>query len=272
MHSTSQFADLAPHYDELMQVVPYDDWVEYVMTLFAFAGHKPRRVLDCACGTGNVTFELARRGLETVGVDLSAPMIQAALDKLAVEHVTSQVAQAPFSLSSAPTSFAFAPRFFQADLSDFDLGERFDCATCLYDSLNYILDPKTLEAAFSRIAAHLEIGGAWVFDMNSEFALTQDLFTQSNFDARKKLHYDWHALFDSETSICTVSMRFERETEDGTTETFNETHRERAYSPGEIEAMLGRTGWNLLHSFDAYTLNPIHNASERWFFVAQRIR
>lgn len=254
-----QFNALAPHYDELMQVVPYDDWAEFVMTLFAFAEHTPRRVLDCACGTGNVTFELARRGLETVGVDLSAEMIEAAQAKL------------PNAAAAASdVEFPILPRFVQADLSDFDLGETFDSATCLYDSLNYILDAEKLQAAFGRIAAHIEPGGVFVFDMNSEYALMEDLFTQRNYDANKKLHYDWQARFDRDSHICTVEMRFERETESGTKETFFETHRERAYPRRDIEVMLNHTGWELLREFDAYTLNPPHARSERWYFVARR--
>jgi hypothetical protein len=65
-------------------------------------------------------------------------------------------------------------------------------------------------------------------------------------------------------------MRFERKALDGSTKAFHETHRERAYSLHEIETMLATTGWNLLHTFDAYTLNRPHGRSERWYFVARR--
>ena len=249
--NASQFGPLAAHYDELMQVVPYDDWAEYVMTLFSFAEHEPRRTLDCACGTGNVSFELAQLGQEVVGVDISAEMIQVARDKAARENVSN-------------------PRFFVADLTDFDLLESFDSATCLYDSLNYILEPEKLQAAFSRIAAHVKTGGVFVFDMNSVFALTQDLFTQSSANPRRALHYDWHSRFDASTRICRVEMKFERHGENGV-ETFHETHHERAYEMDDVKAMLTIAGWELLFTFDAYTLNPIHERSERWFFVARKI-
>jgi ubiquinone/menaquinone biosynthesis C-methylase UbiE len=250
-----QFGDLAPHYDELMQVVPYDDWAEYVLTLFAYASHKPRRILDCACGTGNLSFELARRGFEVVGVDLSSRMIEVAQGKLQTWPATRETAP---------------PRFVQGDLSEFELGEAFDSATCLYDSLNYILDPQKLQAAFARIAHHVKPGGVFVFDMNSEYALTADLFSQCNFNPRKQLHYDWRAQFDEETRICTVNMRFERQTGNGQSEVFQELHRERAYRIVEIKAMLAATGWELLHEMDAYTLNRPHDRSERWYFVVRR--
>ncbi len=41
----------------------------------------PRTVLDAGCGTGRVATELARRGIEVVGVDLDEQMLDAALTK-----------------------------------------------------------------------------------------------------------------------------------------------------------------------------------------------
>ena len=39
---------------------------------------RPRRVLDAGCGTGRVAVELARRGLDVVGVDVDAGMLAVA--------------------------------------------------------------------------------------------------------------------------------------------------------------------------------------------------
>ena len=248
----TQFGDLAPHYDELMDSVPYEFWAEYVTTLFHFASHQPHKLLDCACGTGNLSFELAKQGLEVVGVDLSDLMIAEAKAKSAGVH------------------FDLKARFARADLADFDLTESFDSATCLYDSLNYILDADKLQSAFGQIADHLCEGGVFVFDLNAVFAFEANLFSQSNRNPRKLLHYDWKATFDHESRICTVAMQFKRILRDGSVQIFHETHRERAYEREDIEVMLEATGWDLLHTFDAYTMNRPHDRSERWFFVARK--
>ena len=160
--------------------------------------------------------------------------------------------------------------FFEADLTNFDLGERFDCATCLYDSLNYILDPTQLQRAFAMFARHIEPGGILVFDMNTPLALTQDLFTQRSFDARKPLQYDWRAAYNPATKITEVSMNFTRTDAGGAQHKFRETHQERAYELEEVEAMLKATGWEVLKIYDAYTINPPHEKSERWFWVARQ--
>src|SRR5262245_63462530 len=44
-------------------------------------GLEPSSVLDAGCGTGRVAIELARRGIEVVGVDLDEPMLAAAREK-----------------------------------------------------------------------------------------------------------------------------------------------------------------------------------------------
>ena len=41
-------------------------------------GLGPRRVLDAGCGTGRVAIELARRGIEVVGIDVAEPMLAVA--------------------------------------------------------------------------------------------------------------------------------------------------------------------------------------------------
>ena len=81
--SPTQFTALAPHYDELMQIVPYDAWADYVLLLFQIAEHDPRKLLDGACGTGNLSFELARSQIEVVGVDIAPAMIEVAQTKAA---------------------------------------------------------------------------------------------------------------------------------------------------------------------------------------------
>src|SRR5436189_2679035 len=76
--NTSQFTDVAEVYDSLMAVVPYRHWVDYVERIWDHFATSPTTVLDLACGTGNVTLELARRGYQVTGVDNSEAMLRQA--------------------------------------------------------------------------------------------------------------------------------------------------------------------------------------------------
>ncbi|MEZ0324489.1 MAG: methyltransferase domain-containing protein [Fimbriimonas sp.] len=66
-------------------------------------------ILDVGCGTGRHSIELARRGFQVTGLDLSSGMLD----------------QARKNAGSLPIEWV------QADATDFDLGSRFDAAICL---------------------------------------------------------------------------------------------------------------------------------------------
>jgi SAM-dependent methyltransferase len=91
----------------------------------------PRSVLDAGCGTGRVAIELARRGIEVVGVDLDPDMIDRARGK-------------------AP-----AVRFEVGDLATFDLGRRFDVVVMAGNVLLFCR-PADQAAIVGRLAAHLD--------------------------------------------------------------------------------------------------------------------
>jgi SAM-dependent methyltransferase len=246
-----QFTAVAPYYDRLMSTVPYGMWVDYVELLLRIEDYRPTRILDCACGTGNVTFELARRGYKVDGTDLSRGMLEVAEQKrenLGWRDV----------------------RFFHQDLRTLSLPREYDLAVCLYDSLNYILKPEELRSAFAHIAGCLLPGSLFIFDLNSEFALEAELFTQNNLWRHSDLTYDWKSRFDPITRTSRVEMYFKIRQPDGATKEFYEIHQERAYTIDEVKDLLAEAGWETLRVYDAYTTNHPSARSERWFFVAKR--
>jgi SAM-dependent methyltransferase len=97
----------------------------------------PRSVLDAGCGTGRVAIELARRGIDVVGVDLDASMLDVARSK--------------------------APRlqWVHADLADVDLGRTFDVVV-MAGNVMIFLAPGTEGAVVANLARHLGPGGRLV--------------------------------------------------------------------------------------------------------------
>ena len=73
------YNEFARVYDTLMDDVDYDGWARHYLELIAPA--KPRRICECACGTGSLTVRFARAGLQTTGVDLSEDMLRIAQEK-----------------------------------------------------------------------------------------------------------------------------------------------------------------------------------------------
>ena len=77
------YASFAQYYDSLTHNVEYARRADYLCTLLAHLGHAPGLTLDLACGTGSLTVELAKRGMDIYGIDGSADMLSVARQKAA---------------------------------------------------------------------------------------------------------------------------------------------------------------------------------------------
>ena len=97
----------------------------------------PATVLDAGCGTGRIARELARRGVDVVGVDLDESMLSTARRK-------------------AP-----AIPWHHADLVSIDLGRTFD-VILLAGNVMIFLTPGTESAVIANLERHLSAGGRLV--------------------------------------------------------------------------------------------------------------
>jgi SAM-dependent methyltransferase len=100
-------------------------------------GYAPASVLDAGCGTGRVARELARRGVDVVGVDLD-------LDMLATARRRSP-------------DLAWV----DADLTTVDLARTFDVVVAA-GNVMILLTPGTEPAVVTSIARHLRPGGRFI--------------------------------------------------------------------------------------------------------------
>ena len=76
------YSAIASAYDRFNADVDYERWSDFLEACFEkFLPAKPEIVLDLACGTGRMTFPLADRGYDMIGIDGSAEMLAEALDK-----------------------------------------------------------------------------------------------------------------------------------------------------------------------------------------------
>jgi glycine/sarcosine N-methyltransferase len=108
-----------------------------------FQEHGVQRVLDAACGTGHHAIALARRSYAVVGSDLSQAMVERARANAAAAGV--KVALAVAGLGELVT-----------------LGETFDAALCLGNSLPHLLTAEAVADALADFAAVLQPGGLLV--------------------------------------------------------------------------------------------------------------
>lgn len=91
----------------------------------------------------------------------------AVLGLLADELPLEDMAGVEKSQKMVDVARAYIPEadFVQGDITDFDLGRKFDNVTCLFDTINHIPTRKGWEDVFERAAQHLKPGGLFIFDM-----------------------------------------------------------------------------------------------------------
>jgi demethylmenaquinone methyltransferase/2-methoxy-6-polyprenyl-1,4-benzoquinol methylase len=76
------FATIADRYDLITVLLSFGRDRHWKNRLVSLAGIVPgTRALDVACGTGDITFDLARRGARAVGLDVTLRMVQIAAGK-----------------------------------------------------------------------------------------------------------------------------------------------------------------------------------------------
>ena len=114
----------------------------------------PASALDAGCGTGRVARELARRGVDVVGVDLDAEMLATARRR------SPELA------------------WVEADLASFELGRAFDVVVAA-GNVMILLTPGSERAVLANVARHLRPGGSLI----AGFQIRRDHLTLSEYDA-----------------------------------------------------------------------------------------
>lgn len=144
--ATATYDAFAPFYDMLTRDQDHEWWWSEMLPLAHAAGlsNDEIRALDVACGTGKSVAPLLARGMDVVGVDVSAGML----------------AEARRTLGPDVT-------LLERDMRELPVLGSFDLVSALNDAINYLLDPEELLDAFTSFHRNLAPGGVLVFDVGT---------------------------------------------------------------------------------------------------------
>lgn len=190
----------------------------------------PKRThLDVACGTGLTVEWFRKRGWKSTGVDASLPMLQ------------------------------FTRGGVAGDMRRLPFRKAFARVTCLYDSLNHLLEPGHLVAAFRSIRGVMDDDSLLLFDMNH-----QDIYPEVWGQAEPYVASggDYHL------EIATTYRKREKTgravvtgwaLRNGVRVEIREEHLQRAYSEREINKALAEAG---LTPVDVIDFDPYGEADD----------
>jgi len=245
------YNDFAEVYDRL-QDADYDKFVDFYEKIFEKLNLKPELVLDMACGTGNITLPMAKRGYDMIGLDMSVEMLNIARDKAYEEEQEIL--------------------FLCQNMCEMELFGTVDAIVCALDGVNYITDYEDLKQLFRLVQNYLNPGGVFIFDINSVHKLKNILGNNTFVNDEQGIFYVWQSEFSEETNICDFGLTFFEEQEDGSYERFDEFQQERAYTIGEISSAAEAAGLDVTGVYKPFEFATADDNDERIFFaVSQKI-
>lgn len=236
-------------YDRLMYDIDYSKWADYIEEIFAANSLRPHLILDLGCGTGNLTIEMAKRGYDIIGVDISPEMLSCAQSK------------------SADAGLDIL--FLNQDMSEFELYGTVDAVVCLMDSVNYVTKKNMLKRAFKLVNNYLNPGGMFIFDINSTYKLQHILGNNTFHDIGDEVSYIWENSYDHKSKLCEFDLTFFVK-EGEHYNKYDEIHYERAYSRKELISIIKEAGLQLVATYDDLKLTAPHSRSRRIFFACKK--
>lgn len=243
------YTNFAMVYDELMSDVDYGLWVEYIEELIKESGSKVENILELACGTGNITIPLAKKGYDIAGVDISWEMLEKAKEKAESEGMELVL--------------------LNQDMKELDFAVyNLDAVVCACDGFNYILEDEELEEIFKNIHSLLKEDGLFIFDISSYYKLSEILGQNTFAENREEMSYIWQNYFDEEEAMVEMDLAFFIK-EGEMYKKSSESHYQRAYRRDEVEMMLESAGFREVKVYSDFT-KAYSEEGERVFFSCKK--
>lgn len=226
------YKDLAPYYHDLF----YDEdaikqWVDFTLSC-----KDAEKILDLACGQGDIAYQLSLLGKEVLATDFS-------------EEMQKQVQQ----------KYPTLP-FKKMDMRAIQTEEKWDQVLCFCDSVNYLTSTQELTLFFKGVKEVLKKDGQFLFDVHSVDRLDEFKEMYVEEGVINKVEYQW----TMQSSGKNLHHHFAFYLENGIAE---EYHTQYVFSPEEIEKSLKEAGfiWSVKTDF----INDGYQRGEKYFYCCK---
>lgn len=238
-------------YDELMENVPYDQWLNWFEEGLQKYHSTTPRILEVGCGTGTLLKMLLKHGYDVDGVDISNEMLAIATTKIR-----------PLSSETL---------LMQQDMRSLNIGKTYDVVIVFCDSLNYLTEKEDIRRAFRSFWRHLNNGGLLFFDVHSVHYVEEILHGFSFAEDREHVAYIWNIFPTTRKGEVLQELTLFFEREPSFYERFVEVHQQRTFSIDTYQELLHLEHFDTLGTYADFTWLPPKPHSERLFFVAKKL-
>ena len=243
---------LAPIYDKVNGELDYESWADFIESVaLSNMRAKPELVLDLGCGTGRMTLELARRGYDMTGVDLSFEMLDVARSEAEAAGLSDKML------------------WLCQDMREFELYGTVDLTVSCLDSINHLTSTKDLAKCFDLVHNYLIPDGLFVFDINGK-AKFEDTYADNTFVIEEdNTVCIWQNYYNSYSKTADFYITLFTEEADGRYSRHEDIERERMYTVRQIKSALAKSGFEFIGAYSDFDLTPATDDDERIYFVAR---
>lgn len=246
---------IAPIYDAVNSDIDYPAWADFIERIVEKESKiRPELVLDLGCGTGKMTLELARRGYDMTGVDISTEMLDIARNEAEAANLGKDIL------------------WLCQDIREFELYGTVDLTVCCLDTINHLTTPGDVERCFSLVHNYLVPLGLFIFDINGKKKF-EDTYGQQVYVMDEEDSFCvWQNQYNSKSHLCDFLITVFAQNEDGSYERYDEIQTERMYTIRSITKKLKDTGFELVGTYSDFDNTIATDQSERIYFVARCIK
>ena len=208
-------------------------------------------VVELGCGTGSFTLEMAKRGYDIIGTDLSFEMLDIARRK---------AAEARRDIM-----------FLQQDMRELDLYCTAGTIVSVCDSINYLIEDEDVLETFRLVNNFLYPKGLFIFDFNTVHKYRDIIGEATIAENREDCSFIWDNYYNDEDHINEYDLTiFARcDDEDEIFRRSVETHYQRGYELSEMKEFVKKAGLEFIEAVDADTHEPPTDDSERIYVIAR---
>ena len=242
---------LAPVYDEINKDIDYPLWADFIeAAVRANSATVPELVLDLGCGTGSMTVELAKRGYDMTGVDISVEMLDVARER------------------ASDAGFEGKMLWLCQDMTEFELYGTVDLTVSCLDCLNHLTSTGELDKCLSLVHNYLVPDGLFIFDVNGRAKFENVYADRSYVMENDSSVCIWQNDYNPKTRICDFYITLFNE-EGGVYRRYDELQRERMYPLSTLKKKLTSAGFEFIGAYSDYSFTPATDADERIYIVAR---
>ena len=236
-------------YDQLMDQVDYAAWSRHYQELMrmCFVPDKGK-IIECACGSGNLTLPLRRMGYQVTGVDASEQMLSAAMEKARAAGLNIPFVRQDMCALAAPSPV--------------------HAVLCTCDGVNYLTSPQRVQAFFSAAYAALRPGGALIFDVSTPDKLSRTLGNNTLSSDDDAVSYIWRNRFSEKSRCVEMNLSLFVRRPDGAYDRLEENQLQRAHERDEIRGWLRAAGFLGVRFFGRLRMTPPRAGDDRWHVMA----